>query len=180
MACELREAGKERSLCCQPPPEPGMFPDSADLSPQPSSAQDPQPHHSHFKDQQPPLEQRGHHRGNQARQDGSGVGLLSSLLLLPNIGLFLPSWSCSGALRTGRSRAAGPIRSPPCLSTQGRTFLWSQPGPRPHSPRGNQALCPGPPHPSILDAGERLLRVFWWQSRKGGGEGLTPCLCPLG
>ena len=34
------------------------------------------PHHSHFKDQQPPLEQLGHHHSNQARQDGSGLGLL--------------------------------------------------------------------------------------------------------
>ena len=31
-----------------------------------------------------------------------------------------------------------------------------------------------------LDAGEGLLWAFWWQSWKGGGEGLTPCLCPSG
>ena len=43
-----------------------------------------------------------------------------------------------------------------------------------------QALCPGLPHPSTLDAGEHLLWAFWWQSWKGGREGLTSCLCPSG
>ena len=44
MVCEPREAGMERNLgAVGPQPQPGMFPDSADLSPQPTSAQDPQP-----------------------------------------------------------------------------------------------------------------------------------------
>lgn len=42
------------------------------------------------KDQQPPLEQLGHHHSNQARQDGSrSGGCFKVFYLLQNIGLFL-------------------------------------------------------------------------------------------
>ena len=77
MECEPRESKHgEEPWAVGPQPQPGMFPDSADLSPQPSSAQDPQ---------SPPLPLQGpaaasgatgHHHSNQARQDGSVVGLL--------------------------------------------------------------------------------------------------------
>lgn len=91
---ELREAGVETNHGLFSPPLHGRECSHTALTshPNPPQLKDPLSQHPHYKDQQPLLEQLGHHHGNQTRPSQGWRGAALKSFIAPKQGLILSYW----------------------------------------------------------------------------------------